>query len=245
MKAVIHYPYFLPWLGYFSKLPFSDKFIILDNINFTKGFYLDRTKYIDINGEVKWLSMPIGQNFKIKLNQIEIINKDFLSIFIKTIESCYAKADFYKPEWKFIKNILISSISTNHLLVDININLIKGILNYLELKSPEIILASNFEETNDRTDRIISLCKHTNCKTIIIGGGSSIKEHDWNKVQSKGISVLIQDYFRMHPSYKQIRRQKLTCEKGVTIIDAILNIGKEKTKELITDLKYSPVPLKQ
>lgn len=29
--AVIHRPYFLPWLGYFTKLVYADTFIVQDN----------------------------------------------------------------------------------------------------------------------------------------------------------------------------------------------------------------------
>jgi hypothetical protein len=47
MAAVIHQAYFLPWLGYFSKLAFADTFIVLDDVFFRKRFHHDRTEIVD------------------------------------------------------------------------------------------------------------------------------------------------------------------------------------------------------
>lgn len=47
MIATIHRPYFLPWMGYFSKLFYSDIFIVMDDVNFTKRHFIDRTKIIN------------------------------------------------------------------------------------------------------------------------------------------------------------------------------------------------------
>ena len=41
-EGVLHLPYFLPWLGYFSKLAHCDVFVVLDAVHFTKRHYLDR-----------------------------------------------------------------------------------------------------------------------------------------------------------------------------------------------------------
>jgi hypothetical protein len=241
MTTIIHQPYFLPWLGYFSKISFADKFIILDNVHFTKGFYHDRTKYINADGEVKWLSIPIGQHFQIDLNKILIVDKCFLTVFIKTIESCYAKADYYKTEWPYLKKILSDSILGNDRLIDINLSLIKLLLDYFEIKHPEFIFSSNLGFYNDKSERIISLCKSVNADSIIIGGGKSIEHHNWEKVRENGINVLLQDYFKEHPEYKQIRRQRIGFQKGVSILDSILNVGRSQTKNFITNDIYKPV----
>lgn len=236
----MHQSYFLPWLGYLSKLPFADKFIVLDNVNFTKGFYHDRTKYVNVDGEIKWLSLPIGQNFMLKCNEIKIADKSFLPKLTRTIESCYAKADYYRAEYKNLKSILENCITIGETLVEINICIIKSLLNYLDIKSPEFILSSTLGEFSDRTERIISLCKLTNCDSLIIGGGKSLKEHDWDSVKAEGIKIYLQDYYKFHPIYKQVRRQRLGFEKGVSTIDALLNVGREKTREFIIDSKFEP-----
>jgi hypothetical protein len=70
MKAVIHQPYFLPWMGYFSKLIYADKFIVLDNVEFSKRHFIDRVQVINSDGNLIWIGMNIGERYKIKCNEI-------------------------------------------------------------------------------------------------------------------------------------------------------------------------------
>lgn len=243
MTTILHQTYFLPWLGYFSKIPYAEKFVILDNVHFSKGFYHDRTKYINENGIVKWLSIPTGQNFQIDLNKVVLSDKEFLKTFIKTIESSYAKADFFKSDWSYLKMIIKNAILNNQRLIDINISIIKSILDLLEIKQPEFIYSSQLGEYNNKTERIISLCKAVKADSIVIGGGNSLDEHDWKLVSKNGIRVLLQEYYKLHPEYKQVRRQKIGFQKGVSILDCILNVGKEQTNKFITNEIFKPTEI--
>ncbi len=238
--TVIHQTYFLPWLGYFSKLAYADKFIVFDNVEFTKGFYLDRTKYISSNGEIKWLSLQTGQNFKRKTNKVTFLKGKSIDNILKTIEMSYAKADFYKKEWPFLKEIILTNVNSSKNLVELNIGIIINILELLNISIPKILFSSDFKETTDKTERIINLCKSSDSSKVLLGDGNSMKIHNWSKIQECGIEIYLQDYFLNHPSYKQIRRQKLPFKKGVSIIDTILNIGRVETKKLIWNEKITP-----
>ncbi|RYE59542.1 MAG: hypothetical protein EOP48_00565 [Sphingobacteriales bacterium] len=60
MTAVMHQPYFLPWMGYFSKLLYADKFIVLDDASFSKRKFIDRVQIINPSGELMWLGLEIS-----------------------------------------------------------------------------------------------------------------------------------------------------------------------------------------
>jgi len=47
MRVAIMQPYFLPYLGYFQLMNYVDKFVIYDNIEYTKKGYINRNKIID------------------------------------------------------------------------------------------------------------------------------------------------------------------------------------------------------
>ena len=72
MKVAIHQAYFIPWLGYFSKLAYSDIFVVLDNVLFRKRHYFDRTRIVNMHGEIRWLSLPVGQNFGKKCREVNL-----------------------------------------------------------------------------------------------------------------------------------------------------------------------------
>ncbi len=225
-------------------MPYADKFVILDNVSFSKGFYLDRTKYVSHDGETKWLSMPIGNQTKKNINSILIEDKIFVDNFIKTLYNSYNKADYFKKEWDGIEKIIHLTFEKHSNLVDINIELIKGIGNVISLELPELIKSSQFGNYENKTERLINICKKIKAKSIIIGDGASLKVHDWDKIIENGIQVKIQNFYGKHPHYKQIRRQRLKFAPGVSIIDCIFNIGSEETLKLIKSIKYKPLILR-
>jgi hypothetical protein len=243
MKTIIHQPYFLPWMGYFSKMPYANYFVVLDNVPFSKGFYIDRTKYISNNGETKWLSIPIGNQTNSIISSIIIKENDFIDKFLTTLYNSYRKAEHFTEEWSKLDYLIRNSFENNERLIDINISIIKGICILLDLKTPKFIKASEFGDYNDKTTRIIEICKKTNSKSIIMGDGSSLKIHDWERIMKSNINVEIQNFYGKHPVYKQVRRQRLKFAKGVSIIDSILNIGSQKTLAIINSSKYQPLTL--
>jgi len=249
MKAAIHQSYFLPWLGYFSKLAFSDIFVVLDNVLFRKRHYFDRTRIVNMHGEIRWLSLPVGQNFGKKCNEVYVSppDKNYAKKIIRTIELSYAKARYYDVEWPGLRDILTKPLLDHTNMVKVNIAIIKNIIRYLNLRKPEIYFASELinscnEQTNP-TKRIIAICRAVGIDSVIFGGGMSLKVHDWQSIINNGISVYRQDYIQNHPFYEQSRRKRAGFQKGLTIIDAILNVGKKRATEFLIGNRYSPIKL--
>lgn len=240
-RAVIHQPYFLPWMGYFSKLVYAEKFVVLDNVNFSKRHFIDRVQVINAEGEPIWLGMNIGEQYKVKCNEIQFNDKGRVENFIKTFYSAYSKARHFKDTINQIEKIIDSSFSQTIRITEINLLLITKIIELLDLKMPEIILASQFDYIEDATERVITLMNIINCDTLITGSGGSLDKHDTSKISEEGISIYLQDYFNLHPTYYQTRRTKLGFAKGLSIVDCIFNEGFQKTKELLFDKSCEPL----
>jgi len=58
MRVAIHQPEFLPWFGYIHKLANTDKFVLLDDVQFKKNNFQNRNRIITKQGLV-WLTVPI------------------------------------------------------------------------------------------------------------------------------------------------------------------------------------------
>jgi hypothetical protein len=244
MTTVIHQPYFLPWLGYFAKLVYADKFIVLDNVYFSKRKFIDRVKIINAQGEEMWVGLPIGENFNKPCNEIQFSDKNTINKIIKNFYASYSKARYFKDNIAQIENILNNCFDNSDLLSKINIKIIEKIMQLLDLKMPKIIFSSQFEKINDATERVIMLCKETKCDALI-SGADGLDAHDLNKLKNSGICVYLQDYFKEHPIYYQTRRTQIGFAKGLSVVDCIFNEGVEKTKQLITDIKYKPIQIKE
>jgi hypothetical protein len=246
MKITIHQPYFIPWLGYFSKLAFADIYVVLDNVDFRKRHYFDRTRIVNMHGEIKWLSLPVGQNYRMKCRDVYVNLPDNLYVdkIIKTIELSYAKSKFFNNEWSELHYALKQPLISSSNLIDINLTIIKNILQVLGLAMPKIYLASTLTDNcDDPTERIISICKVLNSKSVIVGKGMSLMVHDWRKIASEGVNLYMQDYLDRHPVYDQYRRKRAGFQRGLSIIDAIFNVGRNNTKEFLINETYRPVLL--
>ena len=61
MIVAIHQPNFLPWMGYFWKIAHVDRFVFLDNVQFSKGSYQNRVKVKGPQGP-HWMTIPVVTN---------------------------------------------------------------------------------------------------------------------------------------------------------------------------------------
>ncbi|MBC8300209.1 MAG: WbqC family protein, partial [Pelagibacterales bacterium] len=104
----IHQPNFFPWFGYFLKIAKVNKFIFLDDAQTQKkgGSYLNRTK-ININGNSKWLTVPIkrksGQQ---KINLTQYLNTPWRKNIINTLQMNYGSSPYYKENKEFIFDLI-------------------------------------------------------------------------------------------------------------------------------------------
>ena len=76
MIVSIHQPNYLPWGGYFFKIINSDLFIFLDDVQFSKNSFINRTK-VTHNNEYTWLSIPIKFNLGESILQVKLAQEDW------------------------------------------------------------------------------------------------------------------------------------------------------------------------
>ena len=70
MFISIHQPEHLPWPGFFNKIKSVDQFVILDDVEFRKGYYHNRNKILNNVNEEEWVTIPIIKSSnKDKINQ--------------------------------------------------------------------------------------------------------------------------------------------------------------------------------
>lgn len=245
MRATIHQPYFIPWLGYFSKLAFSDVFVVLDNAQFRKRYFYDRTRIVNMHGEIRWLSLPVGENYKKTCDEVFVKTTDYSypDSLLKTLGLSYAKSRHYDSEWEVLQNAITRPLNESRNLVEINVEIISNIAFLLDLPVPKIIYSSQIisNKYENPTDRIINICDLLGVDSVIIGGGKGLTLHDWHRVSESGVNVYLQDYLAVHPNYEQSRRKHSGFQAGLSIVDPILNVGRKTTKSYLLDSRYKPI----
>ncbi len=229
----MHQPNILPWIGYFYKIFQSDVFILVDDIQFIKsGSSYTNSFSINERGKSIKLTIPIKRVKGVtqNINEIYPINNEWKRKYKKRIELAYCKCPYYKEEKDFIFELLSTPIENQS---KYNIHLIKEITKRLDITT-KIEISSLMESTyiSNPTERIIQLAKLANATSYISGrGGDNYQEH--KLFRENNIKLIYSNFIDFE--YPQYRTQNFV--KGLSIIDAIFNIGFKNLKKQFEEMK--------
>jgi len=219
MIVAIHQPDYLPHAGFFYKISQSDIFVILENVQFKKGGYHNRTK-IKTDKGAKWLTIPVVGNFGQTIEETKIDNCYWWYRHLNVIKDYYGKDN--KLIWDLFKD---TNFENNTLLSVATKEMIRRLMDMLMILRP--VFESCGKNDSSGTDRLISICRKVGADTYL-SGPSGRKYLEMDKFEKAGIKVMFSEYTT--PKYTQRYGEFIP---GLSIIDMIANVGVVKTRELI------------
>lgn len=175
MKVGIMQPYFLPYVGYFQLINSVDKFVIYDNIEYTKKGWINRNRII-LNRKEELISLPLKKDSDFLSVCERKIAESFYSTecnkLIRRITESYKKAPFFNDTFLLFEEIL--SHKDQNLFNFIYNSLVK-ICDYLAITT-EIIKSSDLvlNQAMKGEAKVLNICKVLNASTYVnaIGGMS-------------------------------------------------------------------------
>ena len=104
MKLAIMQPYFMPYIGYFQLINSVDKFIIYDNIQYTKKGWINRNRIL-VNGKDQLITLPIKKDS----DYLDVIERELSESWDKdknkmlnVIKSSYSKSPYFQEVFSLI-----------------------------------------------------------------------------------------------------------------------------------------------
>ena len=136
MIVAIHQPIFLPWPGFFHKAVRSDCVVLLDDVQFPRGrSWLNRNRLKNEDGEL-WLTVPVlkkGRGLQVVRN-VEIFDgRGWRQKHLGSVRQNYAHAPYFDDYFQSIDTIWRAG---HTLLAELNIDLIKFMMEALSLETP-------------------------------------------------------------------------------------------------------------
>ena len=224
-KVAILQSNYIPWKGYFDFIASVDEFIIFDEMQFTKRDWRNRNLIKTPVGR-QWLTVPVKtkDKFHQKICETEIDGIDWKKKHLDAIKQNYSRANFFKELYQLIEPIYSQ---TNHLLLShLNLDLIQSICGYLKINT-KISSSSNFSFPDEKTDRLVSLCKASGAN-IYLSGPSALNYLEESKFVDANIELQWFDY-KKYPSYPQLWGD---FEHEVSILDLLFNCGENSVNFL-------------
>ena len=227
MKIVsIDQPGYLPWLGFFKKIMYSDIFVFLDDVKFVKRQFMNRNQIRTKNYTV-FLTVPIIKNSGYNINEVKISYDEKWNInHKKNIFYNYNKSQFFEEYWGFFEEIYSKKIKN---LLELNLEIINFFIKELELKT-KIIFSSELGTTEKKSNLNLEICKSLNAGSYLSGnhGKHYLIEKDFQK---NGIKVEYQNF--QYPEYTQVYKPFIP---NMAFIDLLFNEGKN-SKKILQDSK--------
>jgi len=213
----IHQPNFLPYLGFFYKMLKADKFILLDNVQYTKGGFTNRNRIKTPAGE-QWLTVPVLKSRLAKrICDVEIDeDQSWRKKHLKTFEMNYKKAPFYDEVMDQILRFVYKRDYRS--LAPFNFALILEILSYCK-KDVKIAIARNAFSYGLGVEHLIDLIKYYG-ESVYLSGPSGRGYLDENLFEREGIRIVYSDF--KHPLYGQLWGSFVF---NLSVIDALFMKG--------------------
>ena len=225
MKVAIMQPYFLPYIGYFQLISAVDRFVIYDNIKYTKKGWINRNRMLQ-NSQDKGFSLSLAK----ASDGLDIIDRRLAENFnrqklLNQIRGAYGKAPYFNDVWPLIEKIVF--FENNNLFRYIQYSILE-ICKYLMLDT-EIIVSSDIDVDHDLKGekRVISICKKMEASIYINPiGGKDIYSNDIFTEQELELQF-VQSQFYEYPQFQG------AFVPWLSILDIIMFNSLEKCRCLI------------
>ena len=213
-------PYFFPYIGYFQLIHCVDTYVNLDHVSFMKRSYMTRNT-LKNNTTINVNVWKASQNKK--CNEIYVnFENNYIPKFLKTLENLYSKESHYGTILNEI--ILPEFIDRKITISKFNLNLIKRICNYLDIKTKIIDTSENLTKLK-KGEGLKEITKHFNSKSYINAiGGQSL----YNKEDFKNDNIQL-SFIEMG--------NVVFDNKYTSILDLLFRYNKEYIKEQIRNYK--------
>ena len=219
MRVTILQPSYLPWLGFFEQMSRSDKFVLLDDVQYTRRDWRNRNR-IRVRENWIWLTVPVQQKSRFSQSLLETRIDNSVSWrrkHLETLRQHYCKAPFfekyfprcqqvYEKDWTFLFDLCLETI-----------NLIK---EEMGIETP-LLRSSEMKLSGEKTERLVSICRELGATHYLSGesGSNYIAEEGFS---SQGIALEYQNY--EHPVYPQ---RYTGFVPHLSAIDLLFNCGEQ------------------
>ncbi len=236
MKIVAsHQPHFNPVLSYFAKMKLADVFVLSDDVQYRKGWYINRNKIRAKNAQGwRWLTVPV------KLERHDQFIKDMQLGSDKGGDWRQRHLDILEHEYRssawceWVLTVMYNCLYGPFMLYlwEFNLEFLRLATGWLGI-DPNVRLASGLEldPTLDKNGRIIQMVQRVGGDAYLAGAGAIASYLDPKRFEAAGITLLVQE--NKHPTYAQLHVGEFLPYMGV--IDVAMNLGYADSRKVLND----------
>lgn len=219
MRIAIMQPYFFPYIGYFSLIKHTDKFILFDDVQFIRHGWIERNRILKQNEGWLYIKVPIVKEARETfIKDILINNNEDWKNKLKAQLVIYKKiAPNYYKVLKLINQIFENDFNN---ITELNKLIIENVCDFLKIdKKIEVFskMGLEIEVAKEADEWALNICKALGEVDEYWNppGGKSF--FDKSKYEKNDIKLRFQTI-----QIKQYQQNRSFFEPGLSIIDVLM-----------------------
>jgi hypothetical protein len=170
MTVGIMQPYLLPYIGYWQLLAAVDRFVVYDNIQYTKKGWINRNRFLR-DGAAAFFTVPLKRG----AHDLDVVERSIAdgfnpNLLLNPLAAAYRRAPFFSSAFPVIEAV-IAAVPRN--LFEYLHHGLTVIADYLEIRTP-IVVSSTIPIDHRLTSqqKVLALCETLGANRYIntIGG---------------------------------------------------------------------------
>ena len=234
MKLGIMQPYFFPYLGYFSLIKHTERFVLLDCVQFSRHSWISRNRILKLGSGWQYILVPrVKHSRDTKIRDIRIKNAlDWRNTIFRQLEHYKRRAPFYRDTIEVLKAAF--NIETEG-ITRLNAHALKTVCDYIGVELNVNVFSEmhlSIDEVKAPDEWSLSICKALGNVDEYWNPEGGLEFYDRSKYYKAGIdikflSMNIQKYSQERPEF----------EAGLSIIDIMMFNKPEKINEMLEDYR--------
>jgi hypothetical protein len=231
ISIAIMQPYFFPYMGYFSLIKHSDRFILLDAVQFMRHGWIERNRILKPGEGWQYIQVPLVKHTReTPIKDVKIrVNECWEERIVRQLEHYKRKAPNYKQVIDFLQNAF--SYTTDS-IADLDAHLLRATCQYIGIPLKGEVFSEMhlaIDPVNASDEWALNICKTLSADGYINPPGG-IKFFDRNKYMQAGITL---HFLRINlRPYNQGR--ECFCE-GLSILDVMMFNDVEQINKMLDD----------
>lgn len=226
VTVAIHQPEYFPWLGLLDKARRADVLVLLDTVQFDRSSLQNRAKVIGANG-VTLLTIPFVHRFPQRIDEVEIADQRWATKHEKSLQACYGRAPGYRAASESLAAFFAKPRTR---LAEAAIDSMDLLLDAFAVRPTRVVRASALSAQGDKGDLVLAICRELGAVRYL-SGKSGATYLDANVFRDADIEIVVQNF--TPPPYARIREAGEEADRGISALDAWLNLGADAATLLL------------
>ena len=236
MKLAIMQPYFFPYIGYWQLIHASNRFLLLDDVQYMRHGWINRNRILkpDNSSNEGWqyiIAPLVRHSATDAIRELSVCDlKDWRKRILAQIDHYKKKAPYYVTTRELVKSALYETADKR--IAYINFAIIRYLSRELELEC-EILLSSelslDYSKVSDAGEWALEIAGQMGAFSYInpISGAELFDESKFSEIQ-----VEVQFLQSKNICYPQYREK---FEPALSIIDVLMFNGVENTRRYLQE----------